>query len=269
MLKVLNRKIDVNKITGLNDIMFRGIMFDHKNILKAIIETSTGEKIDSITLLNIEISKKRFLEMKKTLDVYVESINMLFDIEVSNNYTESIINRNLAFGFKVYTDAVDRGCTYEDYKATCVLNIIGNKEKLKDNYNSYLKNEENKITSKMFLYKEIFADYYIKKFYNKGNKKLINKYKYIIMLGLNLKELEEFNERYGDKIVEEYTKSFKEMLLAKPFEPLFDREEDERRIRESLRREAIREGHKEGMKKGIKEGKKQGIEYNVPISMDI
>lgn len=49
------------------------------------------------------------------------------------------------------------------------------------------------------------------------------------MLGLNLKELEEFNRKYGDDIVEKYKESFKKMLLAKPFELLFDREEDERR----------------------------------------
>ena len=260
MLKVLNKKINLNKITGLSDIMFRGIMYDHKEILKAVIKTCMEKEIGSINLLNNEISKKRFLEMKKTLDVYAQDSDMLFDIEVSTEYTNWIINRNLAFGFKVYADAVGMGDDYGDYKKTCVLNIIGGKKAI-SKHKSYLKNEENKITSKMFIYKEIYVDYYIDEYYNKGNKKLTNKYKYIIMLGLNLKELEEFSRKYGDDIVEKYKESFKKMLLAKPFEPLFDREEDERRIQNSIKRE----GMKEGMKQKEIELASKMLKNEVPI----
>ena len=256
---MVNMKPNLRKITGLSDTMFRGIMYDNKDILKVIMEICTGIKIDNIILLSGDLPKKRFLEMKKNLDVYVESIDILFDIEVSTDYNKWIINRNLAFGFKVYADSVGKGDDYKDYKKTCVLNLIsGKKRKIK--HSSYLKNEEHKITSDMFNYLEIFVDYYEKEYYNKGNKELINKYKYIIMLGLTLEELEDFNRKYGDEIVKKYTKSFKEMLLAEPFEPLFSREEDERRMRESYRLDGIEIGEKRGEKRGEERGLKLGEE---------
>lgn len=263
---LIKPKFDINKITGLNDIMFRGVMFDNIDILRLVMENCMENKVDDIILLNNEMSKKRFLEMKKTLDVYAEESDMLFDIEVSTEYTNWIINRNLAFGFKIYTESVNRGGNYSDYKTTCVLNIIGGKVPSKS-HKSYLKNEENKITSKKFIYKEIYVDYYIKRYYNKGNEKLTNKYKYIIMLGLNLRELEEFSRKYGDEIVERYKKSFKEMLLAKPFEPLFTKEEDEKRIKESIRKEGIDEGMKQGRSDEkmelAKNFKKNGVDIKV------
>ena len=255
---MVNMKPNLRKITGLSDTMFRGIMYDNKDILKVIMEICTGIKIDNIILLSGDLPKKRFLEMKKNLDVYVESIDILFDIEVSTDYNKWIINRNLAFGFKVYADSVGKGDDYKDYKKTCVLNLIsGKKRKIK--HSSYLKNEEHKITSDMFNYLEIFVDYYEKEYYNKGNKELINKYKYIIMLGLTLDELEEFNRKYGDDIVAKYTKSFKEMLLAEPFEPLFSREEDERRMRNTIKLDAFEKGEKCGEKRGEKRGEERGL----------
>ena len=52
----------------------------------------------------------------------------------------------------------------------------------------------------------------------------------------------QFNEEYGDDIVAKYTDEFEKMLDNLVFEPLFDKEEDERRIRNSLRKEGKIEG---------------------------
>ena len=83
------------------------------------------------------------------------------------------------------------------------------------------------------------------------------------MLGLNLEKLEKFNEEYGDDIVAEYTKSFREMLLAEPFEPLFDREEDQRRIMNTKIRKAEKLATKRGLSKGFKQGISQGIAQGI------
>ena len=43
------------------------------------------------------------------------------------------------------------------------------------------------------------------------------------MLGLNLEELIKFNEEYGDEIVEEYLKKFKETIIIEEFQPLVNK----------------------------------------------
>ena len=244
------KNFDPNSITGTDDIMFRSIMSEDKDILKAIIEVSLNTKIDDIVLLSSELNKDKYLDMKKTLDVYSKSNDMLYDVEMTNNYNETIKKRNLAFGFKVYLDAVARGSNYDDYKPVCVLNLIGGIKNKDKHYTSYLKNEKNVITTKMFRYSEIFIDNYIERYYNVNDEENIRAYKYIIMLGLNLKELEKFYEKYGDDIVKKYKDSFTEKLLAKPFEPLFEYEEDQRRINESNKILARREGLAEGLAEG-------------------
>ena len=80
-------------------------------------------------------------------------------------------------------------------------------------------------------------------YYNKDVKN-INKYKYIIMLGLNLEELTKFNLEYGDEIVNEYTDKFKELLITE-FEPWLSKEEDERKIRNTIATTKYQEGQQE------------------------
>ena len=68
------------------------------------------------------------------------------------------------------------------------------------------------------------------------------------MLGLNLKQLIKFNLEYGDEIVNEYTEKFKEVVTLEEFEPLFSKEEDELRIRNSIASYNLRQGIEEGEK---------------------
>ena len=246
---------DLSKITGTSDTMFKAIMYTHKDILKAIMELCIGKKLDSITIMNNDMPVRTFLEMRKSLDVYTESINTLFDVEVTNDYNESIKNRNLAFGFNIYNQGVSRGGKYDDYKPTTIINLIsGKKNKPYGLYESYLKDQYGSVTTKMLLFSEFYIDYYVDKYYNKNDEENIIKYKYLIMLGLNKEELIKFNERYGDRIVNEYTKSFVDILKEKPFEELFDRETDEMMIRNSYRSEGFKDGEKHGEKRGIKIG---------------
>jgi len=85
------------------------------------------------------------------------------------------------------------------------------------------------------------------------------------MLGLNLKELKKFNLEYGDDIVDKYTKDFEKLLDNIVFEPLFDKEEDERRIRNSYRKQALREGEEKGMKQNKIETAKRMLSKGIEL----
>lgn len=64
-------------------------------------------------------------------------------------------------------------------------------------------------------------------------KEEVNKYKYLIMLSLNIKELEEYYKEYGADIMSEYIESLKKLREVEEFKPIYTKEEDERRIRNS------------------------------------
>ena len=249
-------KNNLEELTGTSDTIFKTIMLTNKDILKAIVNLCTNKKVKNINILNSEMPVLKFLEMRKTLDIYAENINTFFDIEVTNSYTEYIKNRNLAFGFNVYNQGVCRGGTYADYKPTIVLNLIsGNKTIPHAFYESLLKDQYGNITSTMLIFSEFYIDYYIDKYYNKGDEENIIKYRYLIMLGLNKKELIVFNERYGDEIVNKYTKSFLEILKENPIKELVDRETDEQMKINSSRIEGFKDGEKRGEKRGIEKTK--------------
>ena len=167
----------------------------------------------------------------------------------------------MSFEFKMYCDTVTKGDEYELYKSVSALQLIGGKKDEENRRDYYLRDKKGKVLSEKLLYSEIYVDNYVQMYYNK-NGKAIKKYKYIIMLGLNLEELRKFNQEYGDDIVNEYTEAFEEMIIQE-FEPLFDKEEDERRIRKTLENRAIKQGFKKGEKKGLKRGIAQGLEQGI------
>ena len=216
------------KITGLSDVMFKAIMYDNEKILSKVLETTLEEKIGKIKYLNTELTPKQFIEKGKRLDLYLEASDSYVDIEVTNNYEICIINRNLAYECRIYIDTVSKGIGYEQYKKVKSINLIGNKTSKVAKRIGYLKDENGNVMSKMLLYSEIYIDNLVKMYYNKDEVG-IEKNKYLIMLGLNLEELIKFNQEYGDEIVEEYLEKFKEVSIIEEFEPLFTKEEDEKR----------------------------------------
>ena len=97
---------------------------------------------------------------------------------------------------------------------------------------------------------QVNVDFFIKEYYNKNNKKLTNKYKYIIMLGLTLEELKEFNERYGDEVMEECVEAMEKVVNDEEIEPLFTREEEKELEVNTARLDGIEIGEKRGIAKG-------------------
>lgn len=235
--------LNVKNVTGLSDVMFKAMMLTKENILSKLLETLYKEKTGRIFYLNAELPVRRFIEKGKRLDLYLEATDSYVDIEVTNDYNVFIINRNLGFGFQMYCDTVKKGDTYDMYKKVHAIQLIGNKKSDKNIKNCLIKDEDGNVLSDKLLYSEIYIDNFVSMYYNKDVKN-IKKYKYIIMLGLNLEELTKFNLEYGDEIVNEYTEKFKELLITE-FEPWISKEEDERKIRNTIASTNYKEGQYE------------------------
>ena len=68
----MTTSIDLNKITGLSDVMFKAIMYKNERILSKVLEQALEEKVTKITFLNTELPLKKFIEKGKRLDLYLE-----------------------------------------------------------------------------------------------------------------------------------------------------------------------------------------------------
>ena len=256
----MNKIFDKNKLNGLNDIVFKAIMYPKIHIMKSILECILDTKLEKIRYLGEELPVSQFLEKRKRLDAFVMDIDSYFDIEVSTKFTKYISWRNYAYASQVYLKTVKRSSTYKEYKHTYLINIIGNKKgKIPIRTERHV-DEINELMTNVITEIQVNIEYFMKEYYNKGNQELINKYKYIIMLGLNLEELKEFKERYGDEIVEEYVKKFEEITSDEEILPLFTKEEERQLEINSARDEGIEQGIEKGIKKGIEQGIELGQE---------
>ena len=114
--------------------------------------------------------------------------------------------------------------------------------RIQDNIgNRYVKN---------FVIYELNMDKYIDIWYNKDEKE-INENKYLLMLNLELKDLE--NLSCKDKVVSKYMSELERVNQNPEFREYMSAEEDNRKIQNSLRIQAIKEGHVEIAKNMLKE----------------
>ena len=87
--------------------------------------------------------------------------------------------------------------------------------------------------------------------YSKDNK-LIDKYKYLIMLGLDRKDLKELSRR--DDIVKEFNEEVEELNEDPVFVRRITPEQDQEFIENTIKYYAREEGLAEGREEGLKEG---------------
>ena len=79
----------------------------------------------------------------------------------------------------------------------------------------------------------------IKDIWYSNSRNEIEKYKYLIMLDLNQEELKTLEELSQDRSVDKYMKTIEEVNQNPDFREFMSAEEDNRKIKNSLRREAI------------------------------
>jgi len=177
---------ELENITGMSDVMFKAIMYTNKNILSKLLEEILDIKINNIEYLNSEIPLKKIIEKGKRLDLYIETTDTYVDVEVSIKPSKYIINRNLSYAFLMYCQTIEKGNSYDQYKNVHLISLIANKKNKLPIRIIKFKDQEGVVVSEKLLCSEIYIDNFIKMYYNKDVNK-INKYKYLIMLGLNIK----------------------------------------------------------------------------------
>ena len=107
----------------------------------------------------------------------------------------------------------------------------------------------------------------IKHIWYTNSKREIEKYKYLIMLDLNQKELRNLEKLSQDRSVYKYMETLEEVNKDPEFREFMSAEEDNRKIENSLRREAIEQGIEQGSTKKALEIAKSMIIKGMDINL--
>lgn len=109
-----NMKKKIPFIPLTMDKMFKGIFKDDLDLLKDFILSQIDLDVDrdncNISLLDSELTKYRYNEYQKTVDILVKLNNNIYiNIEINREYYRDVANRNFLFGNKIQTMMFKKG----------------------------------------------------------------------------------------------------------------------------------------------------------------
>lgn len=243
---------------GMYDIIFKNAVCieENKDILINIIETVTGIKVDEIILDNNELTNNNKYVRNKVVDVLVKSKDAWYNIEINNNYYECLRERNLGYIANIYSESIKKNTSLIEIPCSIQINL-SNAHKNVEKISEYrLRTINGTIwTNKLIIY-EINVAKLVEAYYN-NDKKEIDKYKSIIMLGLNEKDLKDLSK--GDNMVKKYEEKVNSLNSEPDIINWLTEEEEDKLIKNTIRDAGIEQGMKTGIEQGIEQGVKTGI----------
>lgn len=243
--------------TAKNDIVFKMIMTQHKNILKRIIESILEEEIEEITILNSELTTINVKSKKRVVDIYIQIKSLYINLEMNANPKGYTNYRNGGYLFNIYNERIDRG---ENYVTLMKKDFIGinlsyqNGKHIKEEY--ALQTKEGYKYLNNFKIIEINLEKLKKEWYTL-DKKEQEKYKYLYMLDLDEYSLKRFVGE--DKVMKEYEEAIKKINQNEKIRLHISEEKDAEMIYNSDIVLAKEEGQKEGAKQVAKKLLSLGI----------
>lgn len=240
---------------GMNDRVFKEIFLkeENKDLLSALLYTSLKMNFSKITLLNTERKSDNVLVRRKTLDVLLETDSGLIGIEVNSSNQKYIRARNFAFFSDMVSHHVGVGEVYDEVTKFLQLNFTSGIHKNLKECRVYKMQDEDQFlfVQNAFIY-EVNIDRLIRFWYDENEEK-IQEYKYIIMLGLPLEELEKLYSKTKDRLVKKYMEELERVNEDPRFREYLTKEQDEEKIRNTLIMEAKTEGEELGKRRGEKQ----------------
>ena len=240
---------------GMNDRVFKEIFLkeENKDLLSALLYTSLKMNFSKMTLLNTERKSDNVLVRRKTLDVLLETDSGLIGIEVNSSNQKYIRARNFAFFSDMVSHHVGVGEVYDEVTQFLQLNFTSGIHKNLKECRVYKMQDEDQFlfVQNAFIY-EVNIDRMIRFWYDENEEK-IQEYKYIIMLGLPLEELEKLYSKTKDRLVKKYMEELERVNEDPRFREYLTKEQDEEKIRNTLIMEAKTEGEELGKRRGEKQ----------------
>jgi predicted transposase/invertase (TIGR01784 family) len=236
---------------------------ENKDILIPLLELCLDVRIDDIEYLNLEDNVDLEKVRKKSYDLRLSTNVGRIQVEVNANIYQYSRVRQVAYLCNEYSHVTLSG---EDYSED--LNIIqinftyGMMKKFHEKYQNYydekglriygLRDEEGKKYVDNYKIYEFNMDYYLDFWYNE-DEEMIEKYKYIIMMNLDVENLSKLSKK--SKVVGKYMEEIERVNQDPKFIEYMSTEEDERKMKNTMLRRAREEGLEQGFEQGVEQNK--------------
>ena len=253
--------------TCKNDKCFKCVFLNPNNqdLLSLMIKETTLNEYNNITISNIERNINTAIR-RKYLDLLLDSKEATVNIEVNGFNKKYIHPRNTSFICDCYSNYTLVNKEYTEDKDIIQINFsYGIKGNIPIRKYMIMDKHKKKFVKNFIIY-EVNIDYCLQFWYNrnkqevdkKENLKNIIKYKYYIMLSLNLKELKELINLTKDERIVKYMEELKKVNNNPKFREYITEEQDKEFILNSVRTEGRLEGEKIGETRGQKIGEARG-----------
>ena len=253
------------KISILSDTMLKA-MFQNENRIKYsakflsyFIDVEYEDILNNICLAKNELDKNNENYKGERCDYVALLSDTSLNIEVNNNSSLEVLERNMEYAHRLYSKKIRRG--EENYQYTQVIQFNLNNfafkgnDKIVDIYT--VTNDDNIGLSNKLIFVQIYVPNLRKKWYTKGMKSLSEEEKYI--LALVEMDLDKLNDLGGENIMDEYVKEAEEVSFEGGVGEAYDKEW-------ALRDQGYRDGLSQGKAEGRTEGKS---ERNIEIAKNL
>ena len=238
--------------TCKNDSAFKEIFGNSKNkkLLIWLLERILQVRIDELTYLNVESNNNDLVTKRKRLDILVETNVGRINIEMNATNKEYLHPRNFCYLSNIYNKNTSISEDYNEDTLTIQINFTyGIKDDNKILRIYKVQDDEQKCYIKNFEIYEYNMDIIMNFWYSLDIEK-VTEYSHLIMLDLEKNSLKEL-VKYDGK-VDEYMEKITKLNTDANFWEVFTPEEDERYIRNTIKRESEKKGEKIGTLKGKK-----------------
>jgi len=243
------------------DKMFKSVLTSReaRGYLAGLISDITGlpkEEIKrNMVIKNSEHSINSISEKKKISDLVVEVKESVINLEMNRYYYDGLIDRNHEYIAKIRESLVKEGEKYNDLKKIIQINF--------DNYNKYKPDDRVVIKFEMIDKEKGLEEgvgiesYHVilpnvrEKYYNKGSRdELVGKL--VIMVEEKYEELERLIEKYTE--LRPVGKKMVEISRDEELQGIYDAEEHERKVRNSIMATELKKNFFEGLNRGMEKG---------------
>ena len=230
--------------TCKNDSAFKEIFGNIKNkkLLIWLLERILQVRIDELTYLNVERNNNDLVTKRKRLDILVETNVGRINIEMNATNKEYLHPRNFCYLSNIYNKNTSISEDYNEDILTIQINFTyGIKDDNKILRIYKVQDDEQKCYIKNFEIYEYNMDIIMNFWYSLDIEK-VTEYSHLIMLDLGKNSLQEL-VKYDGK-VDEYMEKITKLNTDANFWEVFTPEEDERYIRNTIKRESEKKGKK-------------------------
>lgn len=239
------------KASILSDTMFKAMFYNTKRIkysakfLSYYLNISYEDLLKNIKLTKNELDKEFKMTKGERSDYVAEVDGVKINIEVNNNSDYSVMERNMEYAHRLYSERVKVGDDYKfKYNQVIQFNLnnfsfIGN-DKIVDIYS--IQNNEGLVLNDKLIFINIYVPNLKQKWYNLGIQNLTEEERYLLVLVEPNIDLSK--EIGGDiDIMIEYVNAAGEVTIGTNFGESYDKEwamkdEGRREGREEANREA-------------------------------